>query len=151
MKEKRIVLYDSLYGNTEKVALAVAKSISGKAVSIENIKLKDLDNIDLLVVGSPTQGGMATKALLKFLNDIPREKLSNLKTAVFDTRLSEKEVNFALKLLIKTIGYAAPKMEKILTTKGAKIIAPSEGFFVKDKEGPLADKELQRAQKWLKI
>lgn len=146
----KLVIYDSLYGNTEKVAKAIAKSISAKAIRFSEIKNLDLKNLDLLVVGSPTQGGRATVALNHFLAEIPQNILKNVKVAVFDTRVSENDLNFALKLLVKTIGYAAPKMAKTLESKGGKFIVPPCGFLVKGKEGPLMANELEKASNWLK-
>lgn len=146
-----LVVYDSQYGNTKKVARAIGKSISARVVKAADINISELENIDILVVGSPTQGGRPTPAIQKFFNNIPVKVLAGLRVAVFDTRFLEKDLNFALKLLVKTIGYAAPKMAKTLTEKGGKLIAPPEGFIVKDKEGPLAPGELGRAQNWLKL
>ncbi len=148
---KNLVIYDSQFGNTEKIAQAIAESISASAVKVSNINNSSLDGLDILVVGSPTQGGRATAALNSFLEQIPAGKLEGVKVAAFDTRLDEKDVNFALKLLIKTIGYAAPKIVKILVSKGGKEIIPSEGFIVKGKSGPLADGEIERSKEWIKV
>lgn len=146
---KKIVVYDSQFGNTEKIARVIGKSISAKIIKVKDLNVSDLDNIDLLVIGSPTQGGRATSSIQKFLNDVASNTLKSKKVAVFDTRFREKDLNFALKLLVKIIGYASPKMAKTLKNKGAKLVVPSEGFIVKDKEGPLAFGELERAEKWL--
>jgi flavodoxin len=147
-----IVLYDSQFGNTEKLAQVIAKSISsGKLLKASEVCLEDLKDINLLVIGSPTQGGRATVLLQQFLDKIPSGKLTNVKVAVFDTRFSEKDVNFALRMLMKIIDYAAPKMAKLLTDKGGKLIVPPEGFIVKGKKGPLVDGELDRARTWIKL
>jgi len=146
----KLVIYDSQFGNTEKIAQAIGRSISAKVIQVASLNASDLKNIDQLVIGSPTQGGRATPAVQKFINDISPKTLVNTKVAVFDTRFREKDLNFALRLLVKTIGYAAPKMANILKSKGAKLIVSPEGFIVKNKEGPLASGELERAEKWLK-
>lgn len=145
-----LVVYDSVYGNTKLIAQNIAKSISAKSININDLKNSDLDNLNLLVIGSPTYGGQATPKIRQFVKDLSKEFLINTKIAAFDTRFLERDLNFALKLLVKTIGYAAPKIAKLLSDKGAKIIAPPEGFIVKGKEGPLGPEELVRAQKWLK-
>jgi flavodoxin len=146
----KLVIYDSQFGNTEKIAQAIGRSISAKVIQVASLNASDLKNIDQLVIGSPTQGGRATPAVQKFINDISPKTLVNTKVAVFDTRFREKDLNFALRLLVKTIGYAASKMANILKSKGAKLFVPPEGFIVKNKEGPLASGELERAGKWLK-
>ena len=147
---KTLILYDSMFGNTEKIAQAMAKEIPNTKVLPVNItELKDL-KVDLLLVGSPTHGGRAKPEMNTFLEEIPSGALQNIKVAVFDTRLLESAQNFALKLLLKTIGYAAPKMAEMLTSKGCTLIAPPEGFIVTAKKGPLAEGELNRATKWAK-
>jgi len=148
---KNLVVYDSQFGNTEKIAQTIAKSISAAAIRVSRVKNEDLCDLNVLVVGSPTQGGRPTVALHQFLEQIPARKINGVKIAAFDTRLSEKHVNFALRLLLKTIDYAASKMAKILVSKGGKQIAFPQGFIVEDKKGPLAFGELERAQKWLKL
>lgn len=148
---KRFVIYDSQYGNTQKIAEAVAKSISGKLLRVSDTDSKDLTGAEILIVGSPTQGGQPTQKIQTFLSTIPKGSLKNVKVAAFDTRFSENKVNFALKILIKTIGCAAPKIAKSLEAKGGNPILPPEGFIVKGTEGPLAEGELERVKKWINI
>lgn len=148
---QNLIIYDSLYGNTRKIAEKIAGVMpQSKALKVDELKPEILQNIKFLIVGSPTQGGRPTILLQRFLNQIPANTLKNIKVAAFDTRLSEKDVNFALRLLIKTIGYAAPKIAKSLEKKGGKLAAPPRGFIVRGKEGPLADGELERIDKWIK-
>jgi len=146
----KLVIYDSVYGNTKLIAQNIAKNISAKVININDLKNSDLDNLNLLVVGTPTYGGQATPKIQQLVKNLSKDLLNNTKVAVFDTRLLEKDLNFALKMLIKTIGYAAPKIANLLSDKGAKIIVSPEGFIVKGKEGPLAPGELDRAKDWLK-
>ncbi|MDD2274474.1 MAG: flavodoxin family protein [Candidatus Pacebacteria bacterium] len=145
---KNLVIYDSCFGNTEKIAEAIAKSISAKAIKINDIKDANLNEVELIILGCPTHGGRPTEAIQKFINDIT---LKNIKFAVFDTRMSKDDINIALKLLIKLIGYASPKMAKTLKSKGYELITSPEGFLVKGKEGPLSDGEIERAKNWIKI
>ncbi len=148
---KNIVLYDSVYGNTEKIAQTIAKSISATAIRVSDMNNEDFNDLDLFVVGSPTLGGRATVVLQQFLEQIPAGKLNGVKIATFDTRFCEKDVNFALRLLLKTVDYAAPKMDKILISKGGEQLALPMGFIVKEKEGPLISGELEKASKWIKL
>jgi flavodoxin I len=66
----------------------------------------------------------------------------------FDTRLSAREKNPALRLLLKTVGYAAGRIADSLAAKGGKLAAPPEGFIVEGREGPLREGELERAAAW---
>jgi flavodoxin I len=141
---KALVVYDSFYGNTEKIAKAIAGAIAGevKVLRPGEASPSDLKSIDLLIVGSPTQGGRPTKAMLDFLNKLPEPDIKGVNVAAFDTRLSTK--------LVGIFGYGAGKIADSLKKKGGTLILPPEPFFVKGREGPLKDGELERAAGWAK-
>ncbi len=145
-----LVLYDSQFGNTEKIAQAIGKGIGGdvQVRSAKELEAIGWYELKLLVVGTPTQGGRPTPALQKLFEAIPADGLKGAKVAAFDTRFREKDHNFALRALMKTIGYASVKMVKILEAKGGTLIAQPQGFFVTDKQGPLVDGEIDRAEQW---
>ncbi len=149
-----LIVFDSVYGNTQKIAVAVARATTppykAKLLKTSEASLKDLQGVNLLIVGSPTHGGQPTPGLRKFLSQIPAGALKRVGVAAFDTRFAAEKLNFALKLLVKTIGYAAPKMADILENKGGKLIASPEGFIVTGKEGPLEKGETTRAKTWVK-
>jgi flavorubredoxin len=148
---KNLVIYDSMYGNTEKLAVAVAKEIRGKAIKIGEVKTEEVMGAKLLVVGSPTQGGRPTAAISLFLlNKLPYNGLQNTSAAVFDTRMAVDEHGAFLKFLMKIIGFAAGKLATTLKDRGAKMVGTAEGFIVEGKEGPLKKGELERAVKWAK-
>jgi len=149
---KSLIIYDSAYGNTEMVALAIKRALDEQGVVtislVKSAQADMLDDIDLLIVGSPTQGGQPTRAMLDYVRDLPNIRVKNLRIASFDTRYAEKEHGFGLKMLMRIIGYAAPKMADILRLKGATLIGNPEGFIVTGQEGPLKDDELNRAIAW---
>jgi flavodoxin len=141
---KTLVIYDSTYGNTAQVARAVGQAIAGDFMvrAVTEVKLADLERMDLLVVGSPTNGGRPTPAVQAFLNGIEGAILKGLNCAVFDTRLTQKWVMI--------FGYAAGHIGKSLEARGAVLLVPPEPFFVKSKEGPLKEGEIERAIAWAK-
>lgn len=147
---KATIVYDTAYGNTGRVALAIAQALRNdyrvELLGVEKASGLTLDDIDLLVVGSPTQGGRPTIAIQKFLGSLPR--LHHISVAVFDTRFGNKGHSITLKLLMRAVGHAAEKMAAALRVKGASLVSPPMGFIVEDKEGPLARGELQRAAAW---
>ncbi len=54
---KALIVYDSLYGNTDKVAHAIGEVVAdAKVVPVDEADLVELKGYDLLIVGSPTQG-----------------------------------------------------------------------------------------------
>jgi flavodoxin len=143
---KALIVYDSVYGNTEKIARAIAAAIapSGevKVLRPGDMNPSELQAVDLLVVGSPTQGGKPTPAIQDFLNKVSEPAIKGINVAAFDTRFSTK--------LVGIFGYAAGKIADSLKRKGGTLILSPEPFFVKGKEGPLKEGELDRATGWAK-
>jgi flavodoxin len=143
---KALIVYGSVYGNTEKIAQAIASGLGEKGearlvrAGKENV---DLQGVDLLVVGSPTQGGRPTPPVQEFLKAIPSNGLQNIRVASFDTRMRKGGSGAFAKLF----GYAADRIESEMKKRGGTVIA-SEGFGVKGREGPLEEGETDRAQKW---
>jgi flavodoxin len=144
------VVYDTAYGNTARVAKAFAAGLGVATVcrTLEEVDPKSLSNGDLLVVGSPTQGGRPTAAMQVWMTQIPKSVVEGTTVATFDTRLDESDKSFLLGRLIEFIGRAAPRMMRALCDKGAIAISEPQGFKVTGKEGPLASGELARATMW---
>jgi flavodoxin I len=141
---KVIIIYDSVYGNTEKIAKAIGNAITGdiKVLRVCEVNPAELNSLDLLVVGSPTQGGRATLAMQDFLNKLPEPAIKGISVAAFDTRIHM--------IVAKIFGYAAGRIAESLKRKGGNVIASPEGFLVAGKEGPLKEGELERAANWAK-
>ena len=152
---KALIVYDSVFGNTEKIANAIGDSLgieeNAEVLKISDIKLEKLQEIDLLIIGSPTRAFKPTKAIVDFLIKIPINGLKGVNVAAFDTRVNTDDVNSRmLNGLVKIFGYAAKPIADKLQKKGGNLIVPPEGFYVKDSEGPLKDGELERAADWAK-
>src|SRR3990172_4287705 len=133
-----LVVYDSVYGNTEQIARAIGGAIKGdvKLLRANEVNSAELKTIGLLIIGCPTQGGRPTKPIQDFLNKIPKSALKGINVATFDTRISTK--------LVGVFGYAAGRIASNLKGKGANLVASPEGFFVKGVKGPLKEGELER-------
>ncbi len=150
---KAIVIYDSQFGNTEKIAQAVRDALSDTAetrlMRASSVAPRDLMAADLLVVGSPTQRFHATELVDRFLKGA---SLHGIRAAAFDTRFDMNDVDSrTLRLAVKVAGdsaYAAPRIAAVLEKAGATMVAAPEGFIVTDTEGPLRDGELERAAEW---
>jgi flavodoxin I len=149
---KVLVLFDSLYGNTEKIARTIGGEFltSTKVLRVGEAKPTDLAKIDLLIVGSPTHGGRPKPAMQQFLNSIPAGALNEVDVAAFDTRLAEADQVLPLRILMKTIGYAAEKISRMLISKGGHEVVSADGFLVTGSRGPLKPGELDRAIAWTK-
>lgn len=156
---KTVIIYDSLYGNTKVVARAIAKTLALEASAIYDVAATAAEDLqaslqaaELAIFGSPTHGGRPKVALQEFLNKIPEGFLVGKKVAAFDTRFLAAEQKLPLRLLMKTIGYAAPKILHILQARGATLVKSSgeamAGFIVHGKKGLFRDGELERAETW---
>lgn len=152
---KALVIYDSVFGNTEKIAQAIATAL-GSEVAVEILQAskvapEQLTESDLLVVGSPTRGFRPTDVVTGLLKRIRSKALKGAKVAAFDTRFKADELDSAgLRFVVKTGGYAAKRIAAQLKKAGGNLIVPPEGFYVEDTEGPLKAGELERAAGWAK-
>jgi len=134
---KALVVYDSTYGNTEKIAQAISEAIGGQVRLVGKVDPADLKGFGLLMVGSPTHGGFPTEGVHGLLQ--VSLALEGVNVAAFDTRTKTT-----------IFGYAAPKIARNLEKNGGNLLAPPEGFFVLGIQGPLMNGELERAATWAK-
>ncbi len=139
---KAWIVYDTLWGNTERIARSVGEAVGGgvRVSRVGEVDPSEAETVDLLIVGSPTQGGAPTQAIQGFLNAIPPGALGRVRVAAFDTRIPMK---FA-----KIFGYAAEKISASLVRKGGSEATAPAGFFVGGRKGPLSAGELERAAGW---
>ncbi len=143
---KVLLVFDTVQGNTDMVARAIAAALIPSEVKIlrpGEVTPADFKFIDLLVVGSPTMGGRPTQPMQGFLSGIPADALKGIKAVAFDTRLKAGWV--------KIFGYAAERIAASIKNKGGNLVAPPEGFFVLGSKGPLKEGELERAKEWIKV
>lgn len=150
---KALLVYDSFFGNTERIAQAVGNALRAKSeigvLRVGDVKSMDLANLDLLIVGSPTRGFRPTEGIAKFLNSVTTNQLRGVEVAAFDTRIALETINSSVfRFIVDKGGYAASTIAKTLEKKGAKLRVPPEGFIVTGEQGPLKEGELERAAQW---
>ncbi len=138
---KTLVVYDSTYGNTEKVARAVGEAINCPVLRVGDVHPADLAELDLFIAGSPTHGGWFTPDFQNWLKTRP--DLKGIHVAAFDTRTISK-------IGALLFGYAAPRLARSLEQNGAALLVPPEGFIVLGTKGPIKEGELERAAGWAK-
>lgn len=142
-----LVVYDSQYGNTERIAQAIAGTLrsfgQARAVRVDPAYPIGFQGVDLLILASPTQGFRPTPAIQSFLDNVSYQSLSGLAVACFDTRFRGRLWKSA----------AASRMARQLRSMGIEPIAPPESFYVKSmkKEGPLLTGEIERAATWARM
>lgn len=108
---KFLIVYDSNFGNTEKVAGAIGEAVTPlgevKVLRASEANPSELASIDFLIVGSPTHAGRATRATKEFLKKIPANALENVGVTSFDTRFSAEDKGIGVRILLRVLGYAA--------------------------------------------
>ncbi|MEW5747213.1 MAG: flavodoxin domain-containing protein [Candidatus Thermoplasmatota archaeon] len=139
-----VVAYDSVFGNTEKIAMAIGGALppDTRVAKADLVDASALAQATVLVIGSPTHGGRPTESVKGLLGRITEGRAKGLKVAAFDTRIPGK--------FPKIFGYAADRIAADLTAKGAVLLVPPEPFYVKGRNGPLKDGELEHAAQWAK-
>ena len=159
---KALVMFESMFGNSERVARAVADGLGEHgAVTVQDVTAVGpagiAPDVDLLVVGGPThafsmsragtredairQGagqGLPERGLREWLEDLPAD-LHLLPCATFDTRVSRVR---------HLPGSAARSAARGLRRRHGILLAAPESFYVDDVSGPLGWDELGRARDW---
>ncbi|MBT0159801.1 hypothetical protein G4O51_07430 [Candidatus Bathyarchaeota archaeon A05DMB-2] len=131
---KALVVYYSMYGNTEKVAKALAAGlesggVEADVVKVEAVRLDELAGVDLLCVGSPVHAWNASKPVKEFLERLKSaEGLAGKKAFAFDTKMRSK-----------LAGSAGDKIERRLKDMGLTIAKHSESAIVLGRDGPLEE------------
>ncbi len=157
---RALVVYESMYGNTARIARAIADGLEGRGTAVDLTSVDDITSIeaDLLVVGGPTHGhGMSTSTtrmtaakdeknafddptvgpgLRAWIKDLP--PLEGRPFVAFDTRFRHS---------VLLTGSAAKGIAKRLEQHGARPVTAPESFFV-TKDNTLEAGEVERAQVW---
>jgi flavodoxin len=150
---KALVVYDSVFGNTEKIAQAMGAALAPQAeittLRVGEVKPEHLAGLNVLLVGSPTRAFNPTPAVKDWLKSLAPNSLKGVKVAAFDTRISLDTIDSSVfRFIVDKGGYAAKAIANALRKKGANLVAPPEGFLVTGEQGPLKDGELERAAAW---
>ena len=148
---KVFVLYDSVYGNTKQIAQAIGKGFDEhhdvEVIHASTVIKEKSDDVDILIIGSPTHGGRYTEAIQAFFKDMAPDLPKNLSVAAFDTRTSSTGIVGGIE---KIFGRAAPRIARDMEKQEWKLLVEPEGFIVKGRKGPLREGELDRAEEWAK-
>jgi len=138
-----LIIYDSLYGNTEKIALSLSDALIAAghqaiALQVGNVTAGEIKKANLIVIGSPTHAFHVTEAMENFL----KENLGlfgHHKVAVFDTRMDPTLIKSKMfHVMVKRFGYAIDYLAKKMKRGKATLVVPPMPFTVTTARGPLA-------------
>ena len=161
-----LVIYESMFGNTQRIAQAIAEGIATK-LPVATIEVSDAPEeiggeIDLLVVGGPTHvhgmsnprtrqsaaersGGVLVSRRIGVREwlDQARAQVFDIHAAAFDTRLNGNAI---------FTGSAAKGYVKGLRSAGFRVDWPPQSFLVNSRIAPSEDAllagQLQEARAW---
>jgi menaquinone-dependent protoporphyrinogen IX oxidase len=144
---KGIVVYDTSYGNTKKVAETIADALKESGIEVDLFHVEDVKKLsakdyDFLVLGSPTKFGTMSFAMRGFLGKVKSEEWMNKPFAAFDTENPENAE--------KKQDSAGEKIAQKLTEKKMSQLVPVLKALVHEMKGPLLEGELERTKEYAK-
>jgi len=82
-----LIVYDSQFGNTERIARAIAEWLgSARLLRVEAADALERTTCNLLIAAGPTQRQKTSPAMQAWLERLPRGALKDVPAAAFDTR-----------------------------------------------------------------
>ena len=145
-----VVIYGSHFGNTRKVAEAIAATLASAGqvtlLAADDAPATLADGTDLLVIGGPIEAFRMTAPVSHLLARLEPRSVAGVAAAAFDTRV---QPHWWLP------GSAAGGIAKRLEHLGARLVAPPEAFIVEGRVNEpkghvpaLVPGELERAGTW---
>jgi hypothetical protein len=152
--KRALVIYESMYGNTEQIARAIGEGLAERmpveVVEVGVAPTTLATEVGLVVVGGPTHAfsmsrpGTRESPLVSSGIGV-REWLEGLEpatdvpvAAAYDTHVDHPK-------LLRHVGSAAAAIAKRLEKLGIEVVAEPEHFWVTGSLGPLREGELERA------
>jgi len=117
-------VFDSRYGNTEKIAADIAEGLKQSQIEVACFRTTEVDldklrNYDLVAVGGPTEIHRASAPMRDFLSKLEHVDLKGKYGFAFDTKLNSWWA-----------GDASNAIEHTLKSAGAQILMPRSSAFV---------------------
>ncbi len=152
---KGIVVFDSVYGNTLKVAEAIAEELRGQGQEIEVIDLgKKVPRgavADYAFIGSPTRMTKMTGRTKKFLKRLKKEQWADRTIVAFDTILKLPEDPEKRARSAKwTEDGAGPKIKAMAEERGFRVHPEVLRAEVVGMKGPLAPDALDKSREFVR-
>jgi flavodoxin len=139
---KTEIVYCSHKGNTRQVAEAIGEALrargTAEVVDVETAAATIGADVDLLVVGGPTEAHGMTAEVRAYLEKLDPMTIQARAVAAFDTRVDWPRI---------LSGSAADGIAKGLAAKGARVVGP-QGSFLVTNEPALQPGEIERAREW---
>ncbi|HEY7600237.1 MAG TPA: flavodoxin family protein [Candidatus Limnocylindrales bacterium] len=139
---KTLIVVNSHKGNTRRIAEAIADQLkrhgSAEVVDVDAAASAVRDDIDLLLVGGPTEGHGMTPEMRGYLDGLAASSVRGRAVAAFDTRLGWPRI---------LSGSAGDGIAARLARLDAQVIGPV-GSFIVTSTPSLEPGEIERAREW---
>lgn len=140
------VVHDSRYGNTAKVAEAIADVLRGsgfdevRSETVESADVNEVATCCAIFVGSPNHIGGPTRRVRRFIRNLAAFDLSDRRVCFFDTYIGGD------------FGRAVGKMHNEFKARNdtADTLSPGLSLRVKGMKGPLAEGELAKVEDFVR-
>ncbi len=132
---KAVVIYDTKFGNTEKVAKGIAEILGADVIRVSDVEVSKLKEYDLFAFGSPTHAWNMSSGMKGVFNKLKGNVFEGKRAVAFDTKYNSRMA-----------GSAAKKIQSKLQKLGFSIVMEPVSFFVTGNEGPLAEGELEKVK-----
>lgn len=160
---RALVVYESMFGNTEKLAEAVVRGLRRGGCDAVGLDVRWAElgapvDADLLVLAAPTHAfslsrpstredavrrgappARAATGLREWLTSLQPARDGGPAVAIFDTRAE---------MVRRLPASAARSAARLARLRGFRVVDRPQGFVVDDVAGPLGDGELERAEAW---
>ncbi|MGP8078465.1 MAG: flavodoxin family protein [Thermoplasmata archaeon] len=139
-----LIVFDSWYGNTRLVAEEIARGISSTGrvmttvASVQELSPPRLRDYDIIVIGSASHLGAATRPVKNLLHQLAQDRLDTKTVSFFDTHLARQT------------GGAVLRMKKALNREDPSlhIASPGISVFVDGVRGPIHEGEQSRCREF---
>ena len=147
---KGIVVYDTSYGNTQKIAETIVETLKETGIETDLFNVKEVKKLsakdyNFLVLGSPTKFGTMSFAIRFFLGKVKSEEWMNKPFAAFDT---ENPENIEKSRAENKEWSAAEKISAKLKEKKMNQLLPVLKGLVLGQKGPLVEGEIEKAKEY---
>ena len=142
--KKVLILYDTMFGNTRKLALELAtgiqqnEGITTKVGNGDTLEKDELSKYDATLFGGPTRAFRATRGAMNTIKAAGKIGLTGKVVSTFGTYMAGNESR-GVKGMDK-------KLRKL--ARDAKVISPGFSAKVDSPKGPITAEEIPRAHEW---
>lgn len=125
---KKIIVYKTKYGSTKSCAEKISKNINCDMISVEDAKKINLNDYDMIIIGTYIKMGMVPKEIIKFMK-LNLKYLKTKKISIFILGIASS--SDMIKLFEKKIPVDIKNNVTTIEHFGGLLDIPNPGFIEK--------------------